>query len=79
MRAKTYKYLIQWKPKSKSKSNQVRRAQHLGASGVIIADNTCLYSDEATQICSKPGDIPCEQVEPIVADDGPGADIAFPR
>ena len=58
---------------------QVRRAQHLGAAGVIIADNTCLCSDVDSKICTKSPDTPCEQVEPIMADDGSGADIAIPR
>ena len=58
---------------------QVRRAQHLGAAGVIIADNTCLCSDVDSEICIKAPDTLCEQVEPIMADDGSGADIAIPR
>lgn len=59
--------------------NQVRRAQHLGASGVIIADNTCLCKDVEAGTCQKPDATDCEQVEPIMADDGSGADIAIPR
>lgn len=58
---------------------QVRKAQHMGAIGVIIADNTCLCKDEASGVCSKSEDTPCEQVEPIMADDGSGGDITIPR
>ena len=58
---------------------QVRRAQHLGAVGVIIADNTCLCSDEQNNTCQKQPEISCEQVEPIMADDGSGGDIIIPR
>ncbi|CAN0096518.1 unnamed protein product, partial [Laminaria digitata] len=59
-------------------ASKVRRAQHLGASGVIIADNTCLCNEEESQACTKVEGTPCEQVEPIMADDGSGADIAIP-
>ncbi|CAM9943350.1 unnamed protein product, partial [Phaeothamnion confervicola] len=52
---------------------KVRRAQHLGASGVIIADNKCLCGDKTC--VSAEG---CEDVEPIMADDGSGADITIP-
>jgi hypothetical protein len=56
---------------------KVRNAQRSGAAGVIIADNTCLCSagskcvpdDEAEE---------CESKEPIMADDGSGADITIP-
>ncbi|CAN0396241.1 unnamed protein product, partial [Scytosiphon promiscuus] len=57
---------------------QVRKAQHLGAIGVIIADHTCLCSDEASGTCTKTEQVQCEQVEPIMADDGSGADILIP-
>ncbi|CAM9249510.1 unnamed protein product, partial [Choristocarpus tenellus] len=56
-------------------ANKVRRAQHLGASGVIIADNNCLCSDTD---CIMDEGMVCEQVEPIMADDGSGTDIAIP-
>lgn len=51
----------------------------MGASGVIIADNTCLCKDVEAGKCYKPERVDCEQVEPIMADDGSGADIAIPR
>lgn len=55
---------------------QVRNAQRSGAAGVIIADNTCLCSDEG---CLKTNSLPtCESQEPIMADDGSGADISIP-
>ncbi|CAN0156978.1 unnamed protein product, partial [Hapterophycus canaliculatus] len=60
-------------------AHKVRKAQHLGAIGVIIADHTCLCSDEASGTCSKTDQVQCEQVEPIMADDGSGADILIPR
>jgi hypothetical protein len=54
---------------------KVRNAQKLGAAGVIIADNTCLC--DAGDACkSNAGD--CETKEPIMADDGSGADITIP-
>jgi hypothetical protein len=55
---------------------KVRNAQRAGASGVIIADNTCLCSDEA---CMRDSDqTTCEMSEPIMADDGSGGDISIP-
>ena len=54
-------------------SKQVRNAQRVGAAGVLIADNTCLCS--ATECIS---DLPCEANEPIMADDGSGADVSIP-
>ncbi|CAM9430404.1 unnamed protein product [Scytosiphon promiscuus] len=59
-------------------AHKVRKAQHLGAIGVIIADHTCLCSDEASGTCTKTEQVQCEQVEPIMADDGSGADILIP-
>lgn len=46
---------------------------------MIIADNTCLCKDEESRECTKAEDVTCEQMEPIMADDGSGADIAIPR
>lgn len=55
---------------------KVRNAQRSGAAGVIIADNTCLCSDDE---CRKTSKLPnCESQEPIMADDGSGADISVP-
>lgn len=55
---------------------KVRNAQRAGAAGVIIADNTCLCT--AGDNChSDPGE-ECETREPIMADDGSGADISIP-
>ncbi|KAL3904165.1 MAG: hypothetical protein SGILL_010173, partial [Bacillariaceae sp.] len=55
---------------------KVRNAQRTGAAGVIIADNTCLCSDTE---CVAASDNPsCETSEPIMADDGSGADISIP-
>jgi len=55
---------------------KVRNAQRLGAAAVIIADNTCLCSDTA---CIEASGVPtCETTEPIMADDGSGADISIP-
>jgi len=51
--------------------------QKVGAAGVIIADATylCRYRDTCT-----PDDVneTCEDIEPIMADDGSGADITVP-
>jgi hypothetical protein len=46
----------------------------LGAAGVIIADNTCLC--DAGDACQSDGE--CETEEPIIPDDGSGADITIP-
>jgi hypothetical protein len=55
---------------------KVRNAQRSGAAGVVIADNTCLCSD---QDCMNESELPsCETTEPIMADDGSGADISIP-
>eukprot|EP00978_Attheya_sp_CCMP212_P021224 scaffold61816_cov54-Attheya_sp.AAC.1 len=56
--------------------NKVRNAQRSGAAGVIIADNTCLcsYGKE----CTSDRGVECETREPIMADDGSGADISIP-
>eukprot|EP00534_Pseudo-nitzschia_fraudulenta_P004802 CAMPEP_0201136978 /NCGR_PEP_ID=MMETSP0850-20130426/55165_1 /ASSEMBLY_ACC=CAM_ASM_000622 /TAXON_ID=183588 /ORGANISM="Pseudo-nitzschia fraudulenta, Strain WWA7" /LENGTH=524 /DNA_ID=CAMNT_0047408309 /DNA_START=756 /DNA_END=2330 /DNA_ORIENTATION=+ len=55
---------------------KVRNAQRSGASGVVIADNTCLCSDVD---CINASENPtCETSEPIMADDGSGSDISIP-
>lgn len=54
----------------------MRNAQRAGAAGVVIADNTCLCSDTACITQTKL--TVCEQQEPIMADDGSGADITIP-
>jgi hypothetical protein len=51
---------------------KVRHAQTAGASAVIIADNTCLCSD----LDCKSDD--CENLQPILADDGSGSDVLIP-
>jgi hypothetical protein len=57
-------------------SGQVRRAQHAGAAGVLIADYACLCDDMECK--SQTGNTNCESQEPIVADDGSGGDITIP-
>jgi hypothetical protein len=54
----------------------VRSAQQSGAAGVIIADNTCLCSD--VECIQKTSLSFCEVQEPIVTDDGSGADVSIP-
>lgn len=54
---------------------KVRHAQKLGAAAVILADNTCLCS--ATS-CTSEGNTFCETQEPVMADDGSGADVTIP-
>lgn len=55
---------------------KVRNAQRSGAAGVIIADNTCLCSDQ--DCVSANGEDVCQTAEPIMADDGSGGDISIP-
>jgi len=55
---------------------KVRNAQRSGAAGVIIADNTCLCSDQ--DCVSANGQDICQTAEPIMADDGSGRDISIP-
>lgn len=57
---------------------KVRNAQRNGAAGVVIADSTCLCSD--SECISQQGDnaSPCETAEPVMADDGSGADVSIP-
>jgi len=55
---------------------KVRNAQKIGAAAVIIADSTCLCS--AGDSCVSEGDSFCETKEPIMADDGSGADVTIP-
>jgi len=55
---------------------KVRNAQRAGAAGVIIADDTCLCT--AGDLCTPDPGEECESNEPIMADDGSGADITIP-
>ena len=64
---------------------KVRNAQRSGAAGVVIADNVCLCSDQ--ECISRQTDngkdgsataAPCETAEPVMADDGSGADVSIP-
>ena len=56
---------------------KVRNAQKAGAAGVLIADNTCLC--EAGDTCTPEDENEeCETKEPIMADDGSGADVTIP-
>ena len=55
---------------------KVRNAQKAGAAGVLIADTSCLCVDT---VCINQTDaIECEASEPIMADDGSGADVSIP-
>lgn len=55
---------------------KVRKAQHAGAAAVLIADNVCQCS-QASCIATE-SDGACERAEPVMADDGSGADISIP-
>ena len=55
---------------------KVRNAQHAGAAAVLIADSTCICG--AQECVMNPTQMLCEQQEPIMADDGTGADITIP-
>jgi hypothetical protein len=54
---------------------KVRKAQHAGAAGVLIADNVCQCSQPA---CLTPNNGMCEIAEPVMGDDGSGADVTIP-
>jgi len=56
---------------------KVRNAQRNGAAGVVIADKTCLCSDQEC-ISQQPEGTGCETAEPVMADDGSGADVSIP-
>uniref|UniRef100_A0A7S4RKI6 PA domain-containing protein n=1 Tax=Ditylum brightwellii TaxID=49249 RepID=A0A7S4RKI6_9STRA len=58
--------------------NKVRNAQRAGAAGVIIADNVCLCSDSDCVSANAGKELTCQTAEPIMADDGSGADISIP-
>lgn len=55
---------------------KVRNAQRAGAAGVVIADNTCLCIDKECREVNDQAE--CQNSEPIMADDGSGADITVP-
>lgn len=55
---------------------KVRNAQRTGAAAVLIADNVCLCLHTDCQM--NPEQLVCETQEPIMADDGSGADITIP-
>jgi len=57
---------------------KVRNAQRAGAAGVLIADNTCLCTDEDCMAKTDIVETTCEAQEPIMADDGSGSDISVP-
>jgi hypothetical protein len=57
-------------------TQKVRNAQRAGAAAVIIADNTCICGKNDCVI-NDPQE-KCETQEPIMADDGSGADISIP-
>jgi hypothetical protein len=54
---------------------KVRKAQHAGAAGVLIADNVCQCSQTT---CLTADNESCEVAEPIMGDDGSGADVTIP-
>jgi hypothetical protein len=55
---------------------KVRNAQRAGAAAVLIADSSCLCTDH--ECINATGVTNCEVAEPIMADDGSGADISIP-
>lgn len=57
---------------------KVRNAQKAGAAGVLIADNTCLCDAGAACQPDEGAMTECETKEPIMADDGSGADVSIP-
>ena len=57
---------------------KVRNAQKFGAAGVLIADNICQCDAANSGKCTNGPGMQCEGFEPIMADDGSGADITVP-
>jgi len=57
--------------------DKARNAQKAGAMGVLIADNTCLCSAGTACKPAHSSDV-CETNEPVMADDGNGADVTVP-
>jgi hypothetical protein len=60
---------------------KVRHAQRVGATAVIVAENTCLCSDDdclADSDQDSEWEPDCQEAEPILADDGSGGDISIP-
>lgn len=57
---------------------KARNAQHAGAAGLLIADNICLCSDSKCLSMDDSSFVPCQDNEPIMADDGSGGDITIP-
>jgi hypothetical protein len=58
--------------------HKVRNAQRAGAAAVIIADTLCLCDASSECTPDFDNDAGCESKEPIMADDGSGADITIP-
>ncbi|GMI33414.1 hypothetical protein TeGR_g13315, partial [Tetraparma gracilis] len=57
---------------------KVRRAQAAGAAGVLIGDTMCQCDAVSAGTCTSDPGMACETFEPIMADDGSGADITVP-
>lgn len=57
---------------------KARNAQKAGAAGVVFADNRCTCEDLEKGVCQMSAQEECETREPIMADDGSGADITIP-
>ncbi|KAL7567362.1 hypothetical protein ACA910_010257 [Epithemia clementina (nom. ined.)] len=55
---------------------KVRNAQHMGAAGVLIADNLCVCDDQPC--LQETHEMACQPREPILANDGSGNDISIP-
>ena len=68
-------YILMVDPGGCSLVQKVRNAQHAGAAGVVIADNTCMCGDAE---CTAQTNGSCKNKEPIMADDGSGSDISIP-
>jgi len=61
---------------------KARNAQKAGAAGVVFADDMCTCEDLENGTCHEEEqngmDMDCEEREPIMADDGSGADVTIP-
>ncbi|CAB9528333.1 Vacuolar-sorting receptor [Seminavis robusta] len=57
---------------------QTRRAQHLGAAGLLIVDRACVCEEQTSGYCQMADGVECHPGYTIVKDDGSGGDVSIP-